>query len=472
MLPVQIPDVLAGGRWWPRDEIDATARGWRVTIREALDDAPRPVAAAIPSSPEGVALFVAATSIPAPVMLLPPDARAWRRDPPIPPGTTVVLPPSLVHLAPAARRLGLSPCLLADRPRGVSAPPFTLLQSPGMVLFTSGTTGLPRPVYRGMAALLDNSAARLSALGLAAGDGLVVGASLAHGNGLNRLLASMLLGGTLGLLGPVDHRLALATLARSEFTFWSATAHFADVLGRCTLTGPAVVPRVCLLSSPVSRAVFDAFLERFGVPLRQNYSSSETSCIAVDGSPAPEVRPGTIGRPLPGLDLCIGDHPDAPLPPETTGRIWVRSPWLMEGYGFPPDLERPRLTAGWWPTRDLGALDAEGRLSLAGRIDDCIRTREGRIVNLFAVANDLRAFGGVRAVEIVPLQGPAGSSFGAVLECDPLTTLAALRRKLSDTLPPWSWPRKMALVAALPRLPNGKADRQACRAALDEGGWS
>jgi len=373
---------------------------------------------------------------------------------------------------PAARRLGCEPCLLSDRRQGARAPRFTPLEAPGIVLFTSGSTGPSRPVFRSMATLLANVATRLTALGLGTGDGILAGASPAHGNGLTRVLSSMLLGGPLGLLDPVDHRAALAALALPEFAFWSATAHFADVLGRCVLTAPAVAPRVCLLSSPVSRAVFDAFLDRFGVPLRQNYSSTETGSLTVDDAPAGQVRPETVGRPLRGVELSVGDRPDAPLPTGATGRIWVRSPWQMEGYGYPPRLERPELPNGWWPTEDLGALEADGRLRLAGRLDDCIRTREGRLVNLFSVANDLRSLGGVRAVEVVPLQGPAGSSFGAVVECDTSTTPTALRRQLSDTLPPWAWPRRMALVASLPRLPNGKADRSACLATLREPGRS
>ncbi len=472
MPPLHIPDVLAGGRWRSGDELAATARAWRTSIREALDDDGRSVAAAVPTTPEGVALFIAITSIPVPVILLVPDARAWRGNPPVPPGTTLVLPPSLAHLAPAAQRLGCVPCLLSDRRQEVREPRLTPLQAPGIVLFTSGSTGSPRPVFRSMATLLANAATRLTALGLGTGDGIIAGASLAHGNGLTRVLSAMLLGGPLSLLNPVDHRAALATLARPEFTFWSATAHFADVLGRCRLTAPAVAPRICLLSSPVPRAVFDVFLDRFGVPLRQNYSSTETGSLTVDDGPAADVRPETVGRPLRGVELRVGDHPDAPRPEGAIGRIWVRSPWQMEGYGFPPVLECPGRVAGWWPTRDLGAWDADGRLRLAGRVDDCIRTREGRLVNLFAVANDLRALGGVRAAEVVPLQGPGGPSFGAVVACEPSTTLTALRRQLSDTLPPWSWPRRMALVASLPRLPNGKTDRSACLATLREPDWS
>jgi len=465
MLPLHVPPVLTADRSWSSDEIDARARRWHEALRRALGKVTRPVAAVVPTTAEGVALFLALTALPVPIILLVPDRRAWRADPPLPPGTTVVLPPSLAELGPAVQRSGWVPYALSDA-GGVGHAPLTLLQSPGIVLFTSGSTGSPRPAFRSMKTLLANVDVRLAALGVRRGEGLIAGASMAHGNGLTRVLSAMLLGGPLGLLNPIDHRSALAMLARPQFAFWSATAHFADVLGRCTLTGPAVAPRICLLSSPISRAVFDRFVERFGVPLRQNYSATETGSLTVDDAPPDEVGPETVGRPLPGVEISIGD-PHEPLPAGTVGRIWVHSPWQMEGYGFPPDLDSPGMVEGWWPTRDLGALENDGRLRLAGRLDDCVRTREGRLVNLFAVANRLRHLDGVRAVEVIPLDGPTGASVGAVLACEPGTSPSMLRRQLSDDLPPWEWPRKMAVVPALPLLPNGKPDRRACLAVLE-----
>ena len=239
------------------------------------------------------------------------------------------------------------------------------------------------------------------------------------------------------------------------------------MLGRCALTGPAIVPKVCLLSSPVSRKVFDAFGDRFGVPVRQTYSSTETGCLTVDNAPPADVRPDSVGRPVTGVELRIGHHPAAPLPCGETGRIWVRSAWRMAGYGFPPAVDRSDDVDDWWPTRDVGSFDTEGRLSLAGRLDDCIRTREGQVVNLAAIARQLSELNGVAEVAVVPVDGQAGASFGAVLECD--SSLQALRLRISDALPAWARPRKLAVVTSLPRLPNGKPDRLACISMLGGG---
>jgi len=306
--------------------MEGLASRWRAEILNRLGDQHRMVAGVIGATPESVALVAALTSLPSVPILLAPDERSWRNSSPLPAGMIVVLPPSLASLAPAATQFGAVPLVLSEPFRSHRTSLLTILQSPGVVLFTSGTTGMPRPVFRSMTALLAGATARLEALGLEPGDGLIAGASLAHGHGLTRLISSMILGGPFALLDPIDYRAALSTLALGEFKCWSATPHFADVLGRCTLDGPAVAPRVCLVSSPISRPVFDAFRLRFGVPLRQNYSSSETGVIAVDAAPASAVRPGTVGVPLNGVEVRIGNDPHEAVPMRETGRIWVRSP--------------------------------------------------------------------------------------------------------------------------------------------------
>jgi long-chain acyl-CoA synthetase len=461
----RIPPVLARGRWWPADEIDAWARQWRAATLEAMRDRRQAVGAVLPASPDGVALFAGLTSLPVPLITLPPEPTAWRTDPPIPAGTLVVLPPSLAGLADDVSAIGAVPLLLPDRP-APTAPPIPLLDGPGIVLFTSGSTGVPRPVFRTMSAKLASAASRIEPLGLSPGDGIIAGASLAHGQGQALLLTSFLLGGPFGLLSPIDHRAALEMIARPEFACWWAMPHFADVLGRCAMTAPPVAPRTCLISSAISRETFDAFANRFGVPLRQAYSSTEAGVICVNDEPAADVRHDSVGQPLPGVEIRIGDHPETELPAGEAGRIWVRSAWQMRGYGFPPALDRPGDVDGFWPTRDRGCRRPDGQLILAGRIDDTIRTREGRLINLHSVAAAIARVSGVRDVAVVPLHGGVGVSCGALIESESAVTLGEVRAHLAGVLPSWSQPRAVMLVNELPRLSNGKIDRLACAAAL------
>ena len=460
-----IPDVLADRRWSSRDEIAHLGGRWCRRLLETLGRPQQSIAVVLPTSAEGVALFLAVGSLPVPAVLLMPDPLTWRTEPPIPIGTTLVLPPSLASLEPEARHIGCVPFLLPEE-GGASHDALTPLETPGVVIFTSGSTGRPKPVFRTIAGVLTAAMARLTALGIRNGEGVLTGLPLAHGPGLGALLASMALGGPFGLLGPIDHRAALAMLARPEFSFWWATPHFADVLGRCTLTGPAAAPKMCVISSPISPRVFTAFLDRFGTPLRQTYASNETGAVSVDAGPPSGVRPETVGRPLPGVEVAVGETPRAPCRAGETGRIWVKSPWQMHGYGFPPALERPGAIDDWWPTQDVGSFDG-GRLILAGRIDECIRTRDSRLVNLAAVARSFQNAAGVRDAVVVRLEGSAGASFGAVIEGEAALTIDRLRRELWNTMPSSSWPRRLVLVAAMPRLATGKPDRLRCQALLD-----
>jgi len=463
----QAPAVFADGRWQSADETDRIAREWHRATLDALGDRHPLVALVIPSTAEGIAAFVAMTAQPAPVLLLDPESAGWPADA-APPGTPIVIPPSRAFLAAEARARRWRPFLLPAANARSSAPPITLLSSPGLVIFTSGSTSAPKPVFRTMKALLAADASRTHALGLQPGEGVVVGTTLTHGGGVNRVLAAMQLGGPLALLPRSNHRAALAAIAQPGFAYWHVSPHYADVLGRCAVTSPPAAPRFCMVANPIAQDVFDRFGERFGVPLRQMYSSSETGVIALDARPNADVTNDTVGRVLPGVDVRIGDHPDSPVAAGSNGRIWVRSPHAMAGYGFPPDIRRPGDVDGWWPTSDLGSLGATGDVRLAGRIDDCIRTREGQLVNLAAIAEMLRTYGDVADAVVVPLAGSAGASFGAVVETRTAVSSPDLHARLSDALPGWARPRRISVVRALPRLSSGKPDRRACQAVLGD----
>ena len=115
-------------------------------------------------------------------------------------------------------------------------------------------------------------------------------------------------GGPLALLDPHDHRSAIVTLAQPVFRCWRATRYLVEALTTCVLTGPAVVPPMSIVGTPMPPAVWDGFFDRFNVPLRQGYSSTETGPIALDASPADRVQRDTVGRPLGNVEIRIGDQ--------------------------------------------------------------------------------------------------------------------------------------------------------------------
>jgi acyl-CoA synthetase (AMP-forming)/AMP-acid ligase II len=134
----------------------------------------------------------------------------------------------------------------------------------------------------------------------------------------------------------------------------------------------------------------------------------------------------------------------------------------MEGYGFPPDLEPRQEQGDWWPTRDLGVVDATGRLTLLGRLDDAFKTPAGQLVNPAEVTAVLERCPGVAEAIVVAIPGATGSLVGAVVSRETGIDASGIRRHAARHLPAWAQPEVVVLVDRLPRLPGGKADREAC----------
>lgn len=459
------PSLVFRGESWSGDRVAGMAAAWREALRDALGEAPGPLAMVMANHPESVALFFALSCFPVPVVVLSLDLDPWRCDPPLPRGTRLVLSPRLGYLATEAPGLDVAPIVLADPEalHGTPGEPLAMA-TPGFVLFTSGSTGLPRPVYRSAASLIRLSTDLMAAIGVARGGGVIATLPLGRAFGLNHaLMAATVLGSSLAVLERFDHGAVLRLFASRAYQYWAGTPAMADVLGRCPLSGahhPA--PPLCVIGGRVSADVARRFEDRFQVPLRGIYGTTETGTVSIDAAHAAQVRSDTAGRPLAGIDLRVADDPRQPFPAETPGRIWLSSRYLMDGYGFPPDLDRPGTIDGWWPTPDVGHLDRAGRLSVLGRLDDCFRTAAGHLVNPGAVAAALDTYPGVLDVAGLPLATAGGPVLGLLVESAAPLNVDDLRRHLLRSVPAWSQPRIIETTAALPRLASGRADRRAC----------
>jgi acyl-CoA synthetase (AMP-forming)/AMP-acid ligase II len=383
--------------------------------------------------------------------------------------------PAQAALADRARALGLDvrvvPEAIGAGAGAGDSDPAPFLASPGVVLFTSGTTGLPKPVFRRMADAIDNVRYRIKALGLSASSNVVGSLPLDRSAGFSQvLLLPMLLGSRLALVDSADYRSILRLFATREYAHWTGTPAFADVLVRAARArSPSHdAPPSCLSAGRVSERLFDAFLETFGVPLRGYYGTTEMPWIAVDTRPPSEVRAEVAGLVPPVVAVRIGDRPTQAAAPGESGRVWVKSPWGMVGYGFPPDVEPRADVDGWWGTPDVARVEADGSLVVMGRVDDVVRTGAGNLVMLGHVTAALGRVRGVRDAVAVPLQTAAGVVIGALAEVDPPVTASALRAHLEAALPFGLRPRVVETIDGLPRLADGRPDRRACIALLED----
>ena len=466
------PPVFFGGRLWPSDELSAMAAGWLETLHATIPPEAELTALPLANHPEAIALFFALSSFPLPVVVLPADPRGWRTSPPLTPATPIFLPPSLAALAGAGDGPGLRTITLPAGGSPVGAtPPIRFLATPGMVNFTSGSTGLPKPVFIRTRSFELQTAAIVSACQLAPGAPVAGSLPLAMHYGLGQaLLLAAFLRSTLGLVERFEPRPFLRLLESHACAYWAGTPLMADMLARAPWSGPRpAVPPICHISAGrLSARVFQAFRARFGVTLRPNYGQTENGFITVDTGPEDEIRPGSVGRPAPGIDVRIGDDPRDPLPSGRLGRVWFKSPWYMDGYGFPPRLATRDGRDGWWPTQDLGSLDETSRLTLAGRADDCFKTSGGYLVNPGEIVDALMSHPDVADLVVLPVPSPLGVLVGALVESARRLDPDEVRVAAARALPPWLSPQVVAVTTRLPRLANGKPDRSACLVLLRE----
>ena len=472
MIGTPPPAVHFGGRTWSRDELAALATGWHGDLVQQLGPAPPLLAVLMANHPESVALFFALTSFPAPVILLGDDPRAWRSTPPLPRDTPVALSEASHHLAGSVAAIGCRPFTVSvARPAPRRPPPApAFLASPGLVAFTGGSTGLPKPVYRSMASAVRHAAVVAEILALRPGAGIVGALPLSAFHGLgDTLLLATLLGGVLGLLPRFDHRSALRLFATDRYRYLAATPMMIDVLARCPLTGPA--PRAPALvkvgGGRLPASGFHAFLDRFGTPPRPAYGASETGILTADVGPADRVRPTAVGYAVPDVRIAIGDRPEAPVPAGVPGRVWVSTPRYMEGYGFPPALEPREGRSGWWPMRDRGVIDDAGYLTLLGRLDDAFKTPGGQLVDPTEVVDVIQRLPGVGEVVVLPLPDRTAWTVGAVVAGEPGLGPVQVRWHAARLLPRWAQPQVVVVVERLPRLESGKVDREGCRTLLE-----
>lgn len=222
---------------------------------------------------------------------------------------------------------------------------------------------------------------------------------------------------------------------------------------------------------PLPRAVAEAFRERFGVTIAEGYGLTETAPVTNWCRPE-EYRAGSVGRPLPGVAQHIVDQATgADAPPGAEGEVRIAGPNVMKGYFKLPEQSAAVLDErGRFRTGDMGRLDAEGHLSITGRIKEMLIIG-GENVFPREIEEVLEEHPSVAASAVIgqtdPVRGEIPIAFvemaeGAVFEEQPLLTHC--RGRLAG----YKVPRRIYRVDALPRSGTGKILRRELRASNEQ----
>ncbi|WP_461028342.1 AMP-binding protein, partial [Streptomyces sparsus] len=286
------------------------------------------------------------------------------------------------------------------------------LDEPAWVLYTSGTTGRPKGVVSSQrTSLWATAACTVPLLGLSARDRVLSPMPLFHAAAHSMcLLAVLAVGASARLADAGDDVLATAAAERSTFLVGMPTMYRRMVEQARTADGDVPAPRVCMVvGASCPPALHSAFRAAFGVRLLDSYGTTETGGAITTDLPRGLRVPGSCGRPLPGLSLRLTDpRTGAEVGPGRLGEVEVRSPGLMLGYHGLPEATAAVLPDGWYRTGDLARQDADGRITLTGRLTDLI-VRDDTHVDPRAVEEVLLQVPGVRDAAVgVVSRGAAG----------------------------------------------------------------
>ncbi len=330
---------------------------------------------------------------------------------------------------------------------------------PAAILYTSGTTGKPKGAVLSHANLAAGAQTLVREWGFTTEDALLHILPLFHIHGLFVALYCALASGSRVLLvdrfdpAEVVRRLPDATVLMGVPTHYTrllaypgfdraATAHM-----RLFTSG----------SAPMLVATHEEFTERTGHTILERYGMTETGMLT--SNPLHGTRkPGTVGPPLPGVELRLdGGNP---------GGIEVRGPNVFSGYWNRPDLATVEFTAdGWFRTGDVGQIDADGYVEIVGRSKDLIISG-GLNVYPKEVEMMIDDLAGVAESAVIGVPHPDfGEAVLAVVVLEPGSALTAadIIAAAREQLASFKAPKRVEIVAALPRNTMGKVEKAKLR---------
>ena len=356
------------------------------------------------------------------------------------------------------------PMLLESAPLGDRSIPYDLegdlearRGSALLLLYTSGTTGLPKGVPMRGSNLLATIRALREAWELSESDVLLHVLPQYHVHGLVVATFGMLAAGGLSRwqrAQTFEPASVLAELASGEITTFMAVPtlwhRLAEQEGRFDLSGLRLATSG---SAGLPSALHRRVRERFGVEIVERYGMTEAG-IVTSNPLRGERRPGSIGKPLQGAEIAIIGADGHPCAPGEVGELFIRGPSVFSGYHRDPAATREAFSGDWLKSGDLGSRGEDGYITLAGRRSELVITG-GFNVYPAEIEAVLLSCPGVREAAVVGIKDDdLGEVPVAVIvgRPDPGTLEAKMRRELA----PYKIPRIVRAVDSLPRNAMGK----------------
>jgi acetyl-CoA synthetase len=355
-------------------------------------------------------------------------------------------------------------------------------EDPALLHFTSGTTGRPKAAIQPHGAILAQYASSRLALDLRPEDrfwctadpGWVTGT--AYG-----IVGPLSVGATLVAdPEPFDPARWYRILESERVNVWYTSPTAIRMLMRAGDALPrerdlSALRLAASVGEPLNPEAVVWGLETLGQPFHDTWWQTETGAIMIANYAATEIRPGSMGRPLPGIEAAIlhrvGERIEPIETPDQEGELALRAGWpsMFTGYLNDPEAYARCFADGWYLSGDLARRDADGYFWFVGRGDDLIKT-SGHLVGPFEVESTLLEHPAVAEAGVIGKPDPiAGQIVKAFVSLRPGNIgtedlrrglLAHTRRRLGPAVAP----KEITFCEALPRTRSGKIMRRLLRA--------
>jgi malonyl-CoA/methylmalonyl-CoA synthetase len=376
-------------------------------------------------------------------------------------------------IRPAAVRAGI-PVLAVDAVLAASpaALPSVHRQRRAMMVYTSGTTGRPKGVVTTHANLEFQVASLVEAWGWLPDDRIVLVLPLHHVHGIVNVLACALWSGALcEMLPAFDAAAVWSRLASGEPTlFMAVPTIYRKLIAAWEAADPerqrrwsAGAARLRLMvsgSAALPVQTLARWREITGHTLLERYGMTEIG-MALSNPLHGERRAGSVGTPLPGVEVRLVDERGAPVDEGTPGEIEVRGGNVFLEYWGRPDATRDAFREGWFRTGDVAVREGAGFRILGRTSVDIIKTG-GYKVSALEIEEVLRTHPAILECAVVGIADPEwGERVAAAVELRPGSALdlESLKRWAREQLAPYKIPRALQIVPALPRNAMGKVTK-------------
>jgi long-chain acyl-CoA synthetase len=353
---------------------------------------------------------------------------------------------------------------------GWDGPPLVDPSALALLIFTSGTTGVPKGVMLDHANLDAMAEMGRQALGVGPADRCLLILPLFHVNGIVvSVLMPLLAGASVVIAERFDPHTFFAAVEQHRPTFFSAVPTIYTLLAALPDTvrpdTSSVRFGICG-AAPASAELLDRFEARYGIPLIEGYGLSEATCASTI-NPVTDRHAGTVGIAFPGQQIRIVDVNGADVATGVDGEVVIAGPNVMRGYLGRADETARVIVEGWLHTGDVGHLDTEGYLTLVGRCKDMI-IRGGENIYPKEIEDVLTSDPTVLEAAVVGVPDDKwGETVAAYVQPQPGRTIdpEALHALCARKLAGYKRPTSITVMDAIPKNAVGKTDKAPLRTA-------